>query len=99
MDLNKIIISPKITEKTLSLAQTGKYTLLVHSKANKNQIKEALKKIYNVEPIRLNIINIKAKEKATMTRIGRLVKKRKAYKKAIVVLKKNQKIPGFEIEK
>ena len=99
MDLLKVIEGPKITEKTMFLAKSGKYTLLVNKKANKHQIKEALKKNFKVDPVKINILNIQEKGKTTQTKMGPLVKKRKAHKKVIVILKKNQKIPGFETEK
>jgi large subunit ribosomal protein L23 len=99
MDLLKVIIGPKITEKTMMLSQSGKYTLLIDKKANKHQVKESLVKNFKVDPIKINIVSIKEKGKITQTKMGRLVSKRKAYKKAIVILKKNQKIQGFETEK
>jgi len=99
MELSEIILGPKITEKTVSQVPQGRFTILVNIKASKNQIRQALKKIYQVEAIKINLIKIKARKKETTTKIGKIFRKRRAYKKAVVVLKKGQKIPGFEMEK
>lgn len=99
MELSEIIIGPVITEKTTALASEGKYTVLVKKSVSKNQVKKALEKIYKVEPIKINIIRMKGTKKVTPTRIGLIVKRKKGYKKAIVTLKKGQKISGFETEK
>ncbi len=99
MELSEIIIGPKITEKTMASAANSKYSMLVDISANKNQIKEALKKIYKVDVVKINIIKIIGKAQITLTRLGPITKKKKARKIAIVVLKKGQKIPGFETEK
>lgn len=99
MDLAEVVISPRVTEKSVALSSQKKYTLLVHLKASKNQIKEALKKNYKVDVIKINIIKVKPRKKVTPTKMGLLIRQKRAYKKAIVVLKKDQKIPGFEAEK
>ncbi len=99
MELIDIIIGPRITEKTTALALKGRYTMSVEKTASKGQIKKALEKIYKVEATKINIIKMKGTTKVTPTRIGSIVKRKKGYKKAIVVLKKGQKIPGFEVEK
>ena len=99
MELSKIIICPKITEKTMASAAKGKFTLIVNSKASKNQIKEALKEIYQVDSVKINTTKISERVKITPTKFGPMKRVRHAYKKAVVVLKKDQKIPGFEIKK
>ena len=99
MELIEIILGPKITEKTIVLSSKGKYTFLINKKSSKNQIKKALKKIYKVDPIKINIIKRKGRKKVTPTKIGLIIKKRKTEKIAIVTLKKGQKIEGFQVEK
>ena len=99
MELTQVILSPYVTEKSHSLVSDKKFTLKVHTKATKNQIKQALKKFYKVDVIKINIIKIQSRNK--VKRLGRkqFISKIKGYKKAIVVLKKGQKISGFEVEK
>ena len=82
------IISPNVTEKSTTLSQYNKVVFRVHKKANKKSIKKSIEKIFKVNVIKINTINIKGKTK--------LVRNRKSYKtgykKAIVTLKKGQSI-------
>ena len=82
------IISPNITEKATSLSEFNKVVFKVHEGANKNSIKKNIEKIFKVNVVKINTINLKGKSK--------MVKNRKVYKsgykKAIVTLKKGQSI-------
>ena len=82
------IISPTITEKATSLSEFNKIVFKVHKGASKNSIKRSIEKIFKVNVIKINTINLKGKTK--------LVKGKKSsrpgYKKAIVTLKKGQSI-------
>jgi len=88
MEKDKILIKPIITEKTTFLEKEGKYVFEVSPKANKTEIKKAIKEIYKVEPTKINIIKSKGKR----IRYGRTTGRTKNWKKAIVTLKKGQKI-------
>ncbi len=83
-----IIKQPWITEKSHALSQTGRYVFLVDKSANKPEVKKAIKAIYKVDPINVNIVNIKGKTK----RVGSKFGQKSGYKKAIVKLKAGQKI-------
>ena len=82
------IISPNVTEKSTSLSELNKVVFKVHKGANKNTIKKNIEKIFKVNVIKINTINLKGKSK--------IVRNKKAYKsgykKAIVTLKKGQSI-------
>jgi len=82
------IISPTITEKATSLSELNKVVFKVHKGASKNSIKKSIEKIFKVNVIRVNTINLRGKTK--------LVRNKKSfkpgYKKAIVTLKKGQSI-------
>lgn len=82
------IISPKITEKSNSLSDFNKVVFKVDKGANKESIKKSIEKIFKVNVIKINTINMKRKSK--------IVRNKKAfksgYKKAIVTLKKGQSI-------
>ena len=82
------IISPNITEKTTSLSEYNKIVFKVHKGANKKSIKKSIEKIFKVNVIKINTINLKGKSK--------MVKNKKTfttgYKKAIITLKKGQSI-------
>ena len=82
------IISPNITEKATSLSEFNKVVFKVHKKASKASIKKNIEKIFKVNVIKVNTINLKGK-----TKLVRNKKSYKAgYKKAIITLKKGQSI-------
>ena len=82
------IVSPAVTEKATSLSEFNKIVFKVHKGASKKSIKKSIEKIFKVNVIKINTINLRGKTK--------LVKGKKSsrpgYKKAIVTLKKGQSI-------
>jgi len=82
------IISPNVTEKSTSLSEFNKVVFKVDKNANKKSIKKSIEKIFKVNVIKINTINMKRKVK--------LVRNKKSfkpgYKKAIITLKKGQSI-------
>ena len=82
------IISPNITEKSTYLSEFNKIVFKVHKGASKSSIKKSIEKLFKVNVIKINTINLKGKTK--------LVRGKKSitsgYKKAIVTLKKGQSI-------
>ena len=82
------IISTNITEKATSLSEYNKVVFKVHKGANKNSIKRSIEKIFKVNVIKINTINLKGKTK--FVRGKKSIKS--GYKKAIVTLKKGQSI-------
>lgn len=82
-----VLLGPTVTEKTYKLQEEhNKYFFKVHKDANKNDVKEAIKYIYNVVPTKVNIINMVFKSRMQRKLV------RKAHKKAIVTLNKKDKI-------
>jgi len=82
------IISPNITEKSTSLSEFNKVVFKVEGGASKNTIKRCIEKIFKVNVIKINTINIKGKTK--VIRNKKISKT--GYKKAIITLKKGQSI-------
>ena len=82
------IISPTITEKATSLSELNKVVFKVHKGASKNSIKKSIEKIFKVNVIKINTINLRAKIKVVRNKKSR----KPGYKKAIVTLKKGQSI-------
>ena len=82
------IISPNITEKSTSLSEFNKIVFKVNKGATKKSIKKSIEKIFKVNVVKINTINLKGKNK--------IVRNKKAskpgYKKAIITLKKGQSI-------
>ncbi|HOQ16282.1 MAG: 50S ribosomal protein L23 [Epulopiscium sp.] len=89
-----VILKPVITEKSMNLMAEKKYTFLVHPAATKNQIKEAVEKMF--EGVKVKKVNTMLQDGKTKRRgmtIGRTAKT----KKAIVQLAEESKdIEFFE---
>ena len=82
------ILAPIVTEKSTNLSEQNKIVFKVPAKANKNNLKTNIEKIFKVNVTKINIIN-----KQTRTKITRGKKvKVKGFKKAIITLKKGQNI-------
>ena len=78
-----IILKPVITEKSMNAMSEKKYTFLVHTDATKNQIKEAVEKLFEGTKVAsVNTMNLDGKKK----RRGMVVGKTAKTKKAIVKL-------------
>ena len=82
------ILSPTITEKATSLSEYNKVVFKVHKGANKSSIKKSVEKIFKVNVIKINTINLKGKTKMVRNKKS----KKPGYKKAIITLKKGQSI-------
>ena len=82
------IISPNVTEKSTSLSEFNKVVFKVHKGASKDSIKRNIEKIFKVNVIKINTINLKGKSKIVRNRRSY----KSGYKKAIVTLKKGQSI-------
>ena len=82
-----VILAPVLTEKTYKAMETSnKYVFKVHSDANKNDVDAAIRYLYKVTPIKINIVNAAFKWRERR----KLVKR--AFKKAIVTLWEKEKI-------
>jgi len=97
MDLSHIIKKPLITEKTMALAQEGKFTFVVDKKANKKSAKKAIEEFFKVEVKKVWMMKVLGKKKRSGKQ-RRMIKK-SDWKKAIVKLKEGQKIDLFEVKK
>ena len=82
------IVAPNITEKATSLSEFNKVVFKVKKNASKSSIKKSIEKIFKVNVIKINTINLQNKSKIVR---GRKVVK-PGVKKAIVTLKKGQSI-------
>ena len=78
-----IILKPVITEKSMNAMSEKKYTFYVHTDATKNQIKEAVEKMFAGAKVKkVNTMNLDGKNR----RRGAVVGKTSKSKKAIVQL-------------
>ena len=59
--MRNIIKRPRITEKATAIRELGGYVFEVSPRATKNEVKKAIQSIYNVAPIRVNMITMPGK--------------------------------------
>ena len=91
-----IIIRPIITEKMTSQGEKmNRYGFIVDKRANKLQIKKAVKELYGVVPDEVNTMNYTGKNKSRFTKSGVLSGKTNSFKKAIVTLAKGETIDFY----
>lgn len=88
----KVLVKPLITEKAGFLGQENKYVFEVSVDANKIEISKAVKEVYGIQPVAVNIMNRQGKK----VRRGRTFGKRKDWKKAIVELPAGKTINIYE---
>lgn len=88
-----IIVRPVITEKTtLQKDERNQISFEVARRANRVEVKRAVEKVFHVRVAAVNTQHVKGKIK----RRGRIVGKRKDWKKAIVTLMPGERIEFFE---
>lgn len=92
MDPRDVLKRPVITERATAQMEQGKYTFEVDPKATKIDIKNAVETIFKVDVLKVATIRVPGKTK----RVGRHVGRTSPWKKAIVTIKKGQRIPFFE---
>ncbi|MFA6493412.1 MAG: 50S ribosomal protein L23 [Patescibacteria group bacterium] len=88
----KVIVCPWVTEKVTDLQKQDKYAFVVDPKANKIMVALAVKILYGVKPLKVNLIKVKGKT----VRRGRTSGQTKDWRKAIITLKPGDKIGIFE---
>ncbi len=88
-----IIRRPLITETTtIQKEMANQVSFEVDRRANRVEIKRAVEKIFNVRVVDVRTMQIKGKTK----RRGRIVGKRRDWKKALVTLGPGERIDFFE---
>ena len=92
MDNNDIIIRPVVSEKSTDLSQSNKFVFRVPIKVTKHQIGKAVKEIFNVTPVKINVMKVRGRRKRVRHQYGFTT----SWKKAIVTLNQNEKIELFE---
>jgi len=88
-----VLLGPLLTEKgTLLKEKDNKVLFKVARNANKIEIKKVVEEVFKVKVDRVTTINCKGKKK----RLGRFEGKRPDWKKAMVTLKKGEKLDFIE---
>ncbi|MDD4762176.1 MAG: 50S ribosomal protein L23 [Candidatus Pacebacteria bacterium] len=87
--MNPLLLKkPYITEKSVDLGSSGKYIFLIDKNSSSSELKKIIEKLYSVNVVKTNIVNLPGKKK----RFGSKFSKQEGKKKIIVTLKKGQKI-------
>ncbi|MBI3366088.1 50S ribosomal protein L23 [Candidatus Roizmanbacteria bacterium] len=73
MNIDQVIVKPVLTEKATNLAKEKTYMFEIALKANKDQVKNTLEKLYSVKVGRVRIMIRKGKER----RVGRRMKSKR----------------------
>lgn len=89
-NLSQVIVGPRITEKSVKMGESNVYTFTVARSATKFSVRDAIKALYSVTPVRVNIVNKLPAHRMSGSK-NRLVKV-PGYKKAYVYLKKGDTI-------
>lgn len=93
MQMQDVLLKPLITEKASDASdKQNRFGFLVALGANKNQIKHAVEKLYDVKVLNVKTSILPGKLK----RAGKSVKKTPKTKKAFVQLKDGQRIEFFK---
>ena len=93
MDEYNIIRRPMITEKGTALKEESNQLVFeVALNATKSEIKKAVEKLFKVTVLSVHTHNRAGKPK----RLGRLMGRRRHWKKAIVTLKEGHRVEFFE---
>lgn len=82
----EVLKAPLITEKGTLVAESGQVVFKVDPRANKDQIRIAVEKLFDVKVSAVRTINYMGKSK----RVGRLIGTKPKWKKAYVTLVKGQ---------
>lgn len=88
----RVLLYPYVTEKTADLAHDGKYVFVVAPEATKVTVKQAVRSLYGTMPIDVRMISMQGKA----VRFGRILGRRKDWKKAIVTMPSGKTLPIYE---
>lgn len=92
MHTYEVLRRPIVSEKSLVLQGSSKYTFEVATGASKHQIKEAVETAFRVNVLGVNVVTVQGSTR----KIGRRRVVSSPWKKAIVTVKPGQKIEFFE---
>ena len=93
--MHAMILTPKISEKAIYLAERGIYVFEVPSDANKIEVAKAVEAAFKVHVTDVNIVIAKGKVKRFKQMVGR----EGNVKKAMVKINAGEKIALFEVAK
>ncbi len=90
--MSELILTPKISEKAMKLAEQNIYVFEVPTQTNKIEVTKAVEAMFKVEVTDVNMMVAKGKTK----RFRRVLGRQRDIKKAMVKVKAGQSIALFE---
>jgi large subunit ribosomal protein L23 len=87
-----VLQRPALSEKAVGMIEQGRYVFYVHPDASRTQVKDAVERVFKVDVVKVNIANVRGKEK----RVGRYAGRTADRKKALVTLADGQRITQLE---
>lgn len=98
--MKEIIKRPIVTEKMNAISEKAAgaddklnvYGFIVDKKANKTEIKNAIKKLYNVNVEKVRTMNYMGKKSTRYTTAGLVKGSKPSFKKAVITLKEGETI-------
>ncbi len=87
----QVLVQPRISEKAGHLVKLNKYVFNVKPSANKVEVKKAVESFYKVRVTMVNMVSMKGRTR----NYGRTTGRTNGFKKAVVTLKKGDKIEGL----
>lgn len=94
--IHDVLRRPIITEKSnYQAGELNQYVFEVSMNATKQMVKDAVETTFDVDVLRVNIVNVPAK-RSRRWRNRRVKVRRSAYKKAIITLGSDERIDIFE---
>ncbi|QCC85072.1 50S ribosomal protein L23 [Desulfovibrio desulfuricans] len=94
MEITSVLLKPLLTEKTTLIKdEAQQVAFMVHTLANKLEIKQAVEKAFDVK---VEAVNVVRRAPMNRERQGRVVGRKPGWKKAYVTLRQGDKIEFFE---
>lgn len=92
----EVLDKPVVTEKYTELGDSqNQYCFICHPKANKQQIKQAVERIYEVNVNKVRTMRYRRENKTRYTKSNIIKGKTAMYKKAVVTLAQGQEIDFY----
>ena len=94
METTSVLLKPLLTEKTTLIKdEAQQVAFMVHTLANKLEIKQAVEKAFDVK---VEAVNVVRRAPMNRERQGRVVGRKPGWKKAYVTLRRGDKIEFFD---
>lgn len=87
-----ILLGPVVSEKAANLGQKNVVVFKVSKGANRVAVRNAIRELYKVTPVRVNMLTVRGK----WVRFGRFEGRQNTYKKAMVYLPEGTSLDIFE---